>query len=221
MAEPTFVPLDYRRYGVEEMKRRAAGFFSQIAMRRSVRQFSDEPVPREVIEDCIRAAATAPSGANQQPWHFVVVSDPALKRRIRQAAEREERQLYAPHGPQAWQEALAPLGTGPEKPFLETAPWLIVVFVETYGLEPDGRRSKRYYPVPSVGIATGILITALHHAGLASLPYTPYRMGFLREMLGRPENERPLLILVAGYPATDAVVPDVARKSLERIATFL
>lgn len=221
MAEPTFVPLDYRRYGVEQMKRRAAAFFSQIGKRRSVRQFSDEPVPREVIEHCIRAAGTAPSGANQQPWHFVVVSDAALKRRIRQAAEREERRLYGPRGPKAWREALAPLGTGPEKPFLETAPCLIVVFVETYGLEPDGSRSKRYYPVPSAGISTGILITALDHAGLVSLPYTPYRMGFLREILGRPENERPLVVLVTGYPAADAVVPDIPRKPLDQIATFL
>lgn len=221
MAEPTFVPLDYHRRDVEEMNRRAAAFLSEMKRRRSVRHFSDEPVPREVIEVCIQAAATAPSGANHQPWHFAAVSDPALKRRIRQAAEREERDLYGQGGPQAWREALLPLGTGPEKPFLETAPWLIAVFVETYGLKPDGRRSRRYYPVPSVGIATGILITALHHAGLASLPYTPYRMGFLREMLGRPENERPFLILAAGCPAADAVVPDVRRKSLDQIATFL
>lgn len=221
MTEPTFEPLEHRQHPAEEMKRRSSAFLDQVRRRRSVRQFSEKPVPREVIESCLRAAGTAPSGANLQPWHFVAVSDPTVKQQIREAAEREEREFYAGRAPNEWLDALAPLGTGPDKPFLETAPYLIVVFVEVYGLEPDGSRSKRYYPLQSAGIATGILITALDHAGLASLPYTPYRMGFLRQILGRPENERPLLIVVTGYPAHDAVVPEIDRKPLDRIATFV
>lgn len=212
---------EHRELSVDQMKRRAAAFLAQIERRRSVRQFSDKPVPREIIEDCLRAAGTAPSGANQQPWRFVAVADPHLKRQIRQAAEQQEREFYGHRAPQAWREALAPLGTGPEKPFLEQAPWLIVVFVEQYGLAPDGTRTKRYYPVESVGIAAGILITAIHRAGLASLTYTPYRMGFLNEILQRPKNERPLLILVAGHPADNAVVPAIDKKALDQIATFL
>ena len=221
MTEPTFVPLAYCQYPVEEMKRRAAAFFSQIRRRRSVRHFSEKPVPREVIENCLRAAGTAPSGANSQPWHFVAVSHPAVKQRIREAAQKEERQFYASRAPKQWLDALAPLGTGPHKPFLEKAPYLIAVFVERYGLAPDGTRAKRYYPLQSVGIAAGILITAIHNAGLVSLVYTPGRMGFLNEVLGRPENERPLLVLVTGYPADDAVVPEIDRKSLDQIATFV
>ena len=203
------------------MLRRAAEFRQQMQRRRTVRDFSDRPVPREVIEDCLLAAGTAPSGANLQPWHFVVVSDPAIKQRIRVEAEAEEHEFYTRKAPQEWLDALAPLGTDEHKPFLETAPYLIVVFAQSYGLLPDGRKVKNYYVQESVGIATGMLITAIHNAGLASLTHTPSPMGFLNEILGRPANEKPFLILVVGYPTEDAVVPDIGKKSLEEIATFL
>lgn len=222
MAEPTFLPLlNYHERPVEEMRQRAAAFYAEMRRRRSIRHFSDRPVPREIIEDCIRAAATAPSGANMQPWHFVVVTDPAVKRQIREAAEAEEREFYHKRAPQEWLDALAPLGTDEHKPFLETAPYLIVIFVQTYGRLPDGRKIKHYYAHESVGIATGILITAIHHAGLVSLTHTPSPMRFLNEILGRPSNEHPFLVLVVGYPAEDAVVPDIRKKSLEEITTFI
>ena len=223
-SEPSadFVPLaDYREFPVDEMQRRSAAFLAEMQRRRSVRRFSDRPVPRGVIDDCLRAAGTAPSGANQQPWHFVVVADPAIKGKIRASAEREERRFYEQTAPQEWLDAVMPLATGPQKPFLEEAPLLISVFAERYRLEPDGSRSKRYYPVESTGIATGLLIAALHHAGLATLTYTPGRMGFLNEILGRPKGERPMLILVTGYPAGDAVVPQLAKKSLDEIVSFV
>ena len=203
------------------MLRRAAEFRQQMQRRRTVRFFSDRPVPREVIEDCLLAAGTAPSGANLQPWHFVVVSDPAIKQRIRVEAEAEEHEFYTRKAPQEWLDALAPLGTDEHKPFLETAPYLIVVFAQSYGVLPDGRRVKNYYVQESVGIATGMLITAVHNAGLVSLTHTPSPMGFLNEILGRPANEKPFLILVVGYPAEDAVVPAIGKKPLEEIATFL
>jgi nitroreductase len=177
-------------------------------------------VPREIIESCVRAAGTAPSGANRQPWHFVVVTDPVLKRRIREAAEIEEREFYSHRAPPEWLDALAPLGTGPEKPFLETAPVLIAIFVESYGRLPDGRKIKNYYAIESVGIATGILITALHHAGLAMLTHTPSPMSFLNDLLDRPSNERPFLLLVVGFPADGVRVPDIARKDLGDIVSF-
>jgi nitroreductase len=167
------------------------------------------------------AAGTAPSGANLQPWHFVVVSDSAIKHRIRVEAEKEEHEFYTSRAPQEWLDALAPLGTDENKPFLETAPYLIVIFAQSYGVLADGRRVKNYYVQESVGIATGMLITAIHNAGLVSLTHTPSPMGFLNEILGRPANEKPFLILVVGYPAEDAVVPDIGKKSLEEIATFL
>lgn len=203
------------------MAERAAVFRGQMQRRRTVRYFSDRAVPREVIEDCLLAAGTAPSGANLQPWHFVVASDPAIKHRIRAEAEKEEREFYTKRAPQEWLDALAPLGTDEHKPFLETAPYLIVIFSQSYGLLADGRRVKNYYVQESVGIATGMLITAIHNAGLVSLTHTPSPMGFLNEILGRPANEKPFLILVVGYPAADAVVPDIGKKSLEEIATFL
>jgi iodotyrosine deiodinase len=222
MADAKFIPLSsYHEYPVEEMKQRAATFYADMQRRRSVRHFSDRPVPREIIEDCLRAANTAPSGANMQPWHFVVVGDPAVKRQIREAAEKEEREFYARRASEKWLEVLTPLGTDEHKPFLETAPYLIVIFSQRYGLTSDGQRIKHYYPAESVGIATGILITAIHNAGLVSLTYTPSRMGFLNEILGRPTNERPFLILVVGYPAHDAVVPSIRKKSLSEVATFL
>lgn len=203
------------------MKQRAAEFYADIRRRRTVRHFSDRPVPREVIEDCLRAAGTAPNGANMQPWHFVVVGDPEIKKRIREGAEEEERDFYGGRAPAEWLEALAPLGTDAHKPFLETAPCLIVIFAQSFGLLPDGRKVKHYYAQESVGIATGILITAIHHAGLASLTHTPSPMGFLNEILGRPSHERPFLILVVGYLAEGATVPDISKKPLEEIATFV
>jgi len=222
MTDPPRVPLpDYRELPPAEMQRRAAGFLAEMRARRSVRQFSDRPVPREVIEDCVRAAGTAPSGANLQPWHFVVVEDPAMKRRIREAAEREERAFYERRATGQWLDDLAPLGTTAEKPFLETAPCLIVVFVQHSGRTGDGKVRKHYYPVPSTGIAVGMLITALNHAGLVCLPYTPAPIGFLNELLDRPDNERAMMILVAGHPAEDATVPKIEKKTLEEIATFL
>jgi iodotyrosine deiodinase len=222
MTPPQFIPLtNYREYPVEEMKRRAAAFCAEMQQRRSVRHFSDRPVPRGVIEDCLCAATAAPSGANMQPWHFVVVTDPAVKRRIRVAAEAEEQEFYQKRATPEWLEALAPLGTDEHKPFLETAPYLIIIFVQRYGTLPGGRRVKHYYALESVGIATGILITAIHHAGLVALTHTPSPMGFLNDILGRPANERPFLVLVVGYPADDAVVPDIRRKSLQEVSTFV
>jgi len=218
--QPGFVPLrSYREYPVEEMLERSRQFAADMQRRRTVRQFSDRPVPRAVIEACIEAAGTAPSGAHLQPWHFVVVSDPAIKRAIRTAAEEAEKEFYATAPPE-WLEALAPLGTDASKPYLETAPWLIAVFAERHGVGPDGNRRANYYVMESVGIATGFLLAALHHAGLASLTHTPNPMGFLSDILGRPSNERPLMLVVAGYPAPDTRVPDLRRKPLADIVSF-
>jgi iodotyrosine deiodinase len=217
-----FVPLDqYRQYEPEEMGQRAQAFYAEMRRRRTVRDFSDKPVSQDVIENCILTAGTAPNGANMQPWHFAVISDPAIKRRIREAAEAEERAFYNGRAPEDWLEALAPLGTNAEKPFLETAPTLIVVFAQSYGVDESGQKVKHYYVQESVGIATGMLITAVHHAGLVSLTHTPSPMNFLNEICGRPKNERPFLILVVGYPAEDVQVPDISKKSLEEIASFL
>lgn len=203
------------------MRRRADEFRTELQRRRTVREFSSRPVPQEVIEDCLRAAGTAPNGANLQPWHFVVVSDPTMKREIRIAAEKEEREFYLHKAPQEWLDALAPLGTNEHKPFLESAPYLIAIFAQNYSLLPDGRKVKNYYVQESVGIATGILITAIHHAGLVSLTHTPNPMGFLNQLLGRPVQERAFLILVVGYPGSDAMVPALTKKTLEEIATFV
>jgi nitroreductase len=222
MTEPDFIPLEnYREYPPGEMKERAKHFADDMRRRRTVRMFSNRQVPREVIEDCIRAAGCAPSGANRQPWHFVVVGEAATKRQIREAAEAEEHEFYTRRAPQAWLEVLTPLGTDERKPFLETAPHLIVIFEKRYDVTADGTRIKNYYTQESVGIATGILITALHNAGLVSLTHTPSPMGFLNEILGRPANERPFLILVTGYPARNAVVPNIVRKSPSEIMTFV
>jgi nitroreductase len=216
-----FIPYkDYRRYSSEEMKQRASAFYAQARRRRTVRDFSNEPVDREIIENCLKAAGTSVSGANLQPWQFVVVEDAGIKREIRMAAEKEEREFYQSKAPQEWLDALAPLGTNAEKPFLESAPWLIAIFQKRYGLTPGGEKVKHYYATESVGIATGILITAIHNAGLASLTHTPSPMGFLNKVLDRPRNERPFLLLVVGYPAADAMVPDISKKSLEDIAVF-
>jgi len=216
------VPLvEYRELPVDEMRKRAAAFYAELRQRRSVRDFSSRPVPREVIETCLRTAGTAPNGANLQPWHFVVVSNATVKRRIREAAEAEERAFYSGRAPQEWREALAPLGTDANKPFLETAPYLIAIFAQSYGVAPDGRKLKHYYVTESVGIATGFLIAALHDAGLAMLTHTPSPMGFLNTILERPDNERPFLLLVVGYPAADAQAPVITKKALEVIATFV
>lgn len=199
------------------MQQRAAAFADDMHRRRTVRDFSSQPIPDDVLDACIRAAGSAPSGANIQPWHFVVVTDPAIKARIREAAEAEEREFYATRATPEWLAALAPLGTDPNKPFLETAPALIAIFGEAYGERSDGSRVKHYYVSESVGIATGLLIAAIHHAGLVSLTHTPSPMGFLNEILGRPVRERPFLLLVVGYPAPDAQVPDISRKPLDAI----
>ena len=212
---------EYREYPPEEMLQRAADYYADLRRRRTVRQFSDRPVPRPVIEQCLLAAGTAPNGANLQPWHFVAVSDTQVKSQIRQAAEAEEYDFYHRRAPQEWLDALSPFGTDEVKPYLEIAPFLIIIFAQSYGVLPDGRKVKNYYVSESVGIATGILITALHHAGLVTLTHTPSPMGFLNKFLGRPENERPFLILVTGYPAEDARVPQITKKPLDEIATFI
>jgi len=222
MTEAKYIPLEsYREYPPEEMKRRAAAFRAEMQRRRSVRTFSTRPIPREVIENCLLAAGSAPSGASRQPWSFVVVSDPEIKRQIRRAAEKEEFEFYHGKAPGQWLDALSDLDTNEQKPFLEEAPYLIVIFSQTYGVQPDGEKVKHYYVRHSVGIAAGMLITAIHNAGLAALTYTPPKMGFLREILTRPENEQPFLILVVGYPAEGTQVPDITRKKLHEIATFV
>jgi nitroreductase len=216
------VPLrSYRERLPEEMLRRAAAFRAEVSTRRTVRDFSSRPEPRIVIEECLRAAGSAPSGANLQPWHFVAISDPGIKARIRRAAENEEREFYAHRAPPEWLAALEPLGTDENKPFLEVAPWLIGVFVEKYGQGDGGRKVARYYATESVGLAVGILVTALHYAGLVTLTHTPSPMGFLNHVLGRPASERPFLLVVTGYPATGVCVPDIGRKRLREIATFI
>ena len=221
MAGPVFDPLVFQERPPAEMQARAAAFFAEMRRRRTVRAFADRPIPPGVLEDCLRTAGTAPSGANLQPWRFVVVQGPEVKRRIREAAEAEERAFYRDRAPQAWLAALAPLGTDEHKPFLEAAPALIAVFGERYGVGPAGERQKRYYVDESVGLACGLLIAALHHAGLATLTHTPSPMGFLNEILGRPARERPFLLLVVGYPAPEAVVPRIGRKPFEDFVDFV
>lgn len=208
MIAPPMQPLpDYRRYPEAEMVARAEAFHAEIRRRRTLRDFSPEPVPRAVIEAALLAAGTAPSGANQQPWHYCVITDPALKRAVRDGAEAEEREFYAGRASPEWLEALAPLGTDANKPFLETAPVLIAIFAQRYGSLPDGGRRKHYYVPESVGISTGFLIAALHHAGLATLTHTPSPMNFLNKLCDRPEAEKPYILLVVGYPAENAHVP--------------
>jgi iodotyrosine deiodinase len=212
------VPLSsYRAYDPADMQSRARAFAADLARRRTVRDYAPTPIPEGVLDDCIRAAGSAPSGANLQPWHFVVVTSPAIKKRIREAAEAEEREFYETRATPEWLAALEPLGTDANKPFLEIAPALIAIFSEPYGERPDGTKVKHYYASESVGIATGLLIAAIHHAGLASLTHTPSPMGFLNEILDRPARERPFLLLVVGYPAGDAMVPDITRKPLDTI----
>jgi nitroreductase len=215
-------PLDrYREYPLDEMRARLRDFYEDVSRRRTVREFSDRPVPRDLIETALAAANTAPSGANLQPWHFVVVSGAATKKKIREAAEVEEREFYEHRASEEWLAALEPLGTDEHKPFLETAPYLIAVFLQKYGELPDGRKVKHYYPTESTGLATGILITALHRAGLATLTHTPSPMKFLNEILDRPTSERPFLLLVVGYPAEGARVPDIERKGLDEFTSWV
>jgi nitroreductase len=215
-----FVPLDFTPAEPDEMLARAENFRATMARRRTVRDFCDRPVPRAVIEACVMTAASAPSGANQQPWTFVCISDPQTKRRIRIAAEEEETSFYSGRASPEWLEALAPLGTDARKPFLETAPWLIAIFAQRYGLGADGRRFKHYYVPESVGIATGLLIASLHQAGLATLTHTPSPMGFLNAICERPEHEKALILLVTGYPAEGAMVPVIRRKTAEEVIVW-
>ncbi len=215
------IPLNFQIRAESEMLNRAKDYYELMQKRRSVRDFSDQPVARELIEHCLLTAGSAPSGANCQPWHFAVVSDPATKQRIRLEAEKEERAFYEQRAPQSWLDDLAPLGTDANKPFLETAPYLIGVFQQRYGHTESGAKQKHYYATESVGLATGLLISALHNAGLACLTHTPSPMKFLNDIMGRPTSERPFVLLVVGYPAADAVVPDITKKSLKEIASFI
>ena len=216
-----FIPLDFSAQEEAAMQQQASAFYQLMSKRRSVRDFSPQPVPASVLEDAILAAGTAPSGANMQPWHFVVVQDAEVKQKIREAAEIEERELYENRASDEWLDALAPLGTDANKPFLETAPALIAIFLKKVTIDENGAKHKNYYTSESVGIATGVLITALHNAGLATLTHTPSPMKFLSQILERPSHERPFLLLVTGYPAAGTLVPDIKRLPLDKIATFL
>lgn len=214
-----FKALEFEFRNEADLVDRSAQFRDMMTKRRTVRDFSSRCVPDSVIENAIQVAASAPSGANMQPWHFVAISGPETKREIRIAAEKEERELYEHRASEEWLDALAPFGTDANKPFLETAPWLIAVFAQKFTMTPDGKKLKHYYTPESVGIATGFLIAALHNAGLATLTHTPSPMGFLRDVLQRPKHEKPFLLLVAGYPATDAEVPDINKKPLRDVIT--
>jgi iodotyrosine deiodinase len=217
------VPLQgYEDLSADEMLKRAEAFRIRMQTRRTVRDISSKPVAREVIESCIKSAASAPSGANLQPWHFAAIGDAALKTRIRREAEAEEREFYAGKAGEEWLGALKPLGTDPEKPFLEIAPWLICIFGARRSLCADGVVRKNYYVPESVSIATGFLIAALHHAGLATLTHTPSPMGFLNDICGRPSDEKPYILLVTGHPAENATVPQFAtvKRPFEDITSF-
>jgi nitroreductase len=216
-----FIPLDFKRLDEESMQQESQTFFQLMSRRRSIRDFSDQNVPQAVLENALKAAGTAPSGANMQPWHFVVVQDSEVKKRIREAAEIEEREFYELRASDEWLQALAPLGTDAKKPFLEKAPVLIAVFLKKFTVDKSGEKQKNYYTAESVGIATGILITALHKSGLATLTHTPSPMKFLSEILERPSYERPFVLLVCGYPADDAKGPDIKRHTLQEISTFI
>jgi iodotyrosine deiodinase len=221
MAPHKTIKLDFITHAPADMDSRASDFLALMRRRRSVRDFSDTPVSRDLIEKAVLTAASAPSGANQQPWTFVCISDPALKHRIRLAAEEEERGFYNGRAGDEWLDALSTLGTDARKPFLDTAPWLIVIFAQRWGISPSGKKMKHYYVPESVGIATGLLIAALHNAGLATLTHTPAPMGFLTEVCGRPDSEKPVILLVVGHPAKNAQVPDIERKQLDEVAIFV
>ena len=215
-----FVPLTFTRRSIEESRERASAFYAEMKLRRTTRHFSSEPVPRDLIELAIRAAATAPSGAHQQPWTFVAVSDSAIKQALRDAAEAEERKFYHGRAPREWIAALAPLGTDEHKAHLTDAPWVVVLFRQTHGVNVDGTKRTFYYTQESCGIAAGFFIAAIHRMGLVTLTHTPNPMGFLRELLGRPTNEKAFLIMPVGYPAPDARVPDLTRKPIEQVAIW-
>ena len=220
--DPPFIPLTtFQAYSPQDMLARATAFYADLARRKTIREFSNQAVERAVIEQCLLAAGTAPSGANHQPWHFAVVSSPEIKKKIRVEAEIEEREFYEHRAPQAWKDALAPLGTDAAKPFLETAPYLIAIFGQKNTVMDDGSLVKNYYVPESGSIATGFLIAALHHAGLATLTHTPSPMGFLNKLLQRPDNEKPYILLVVGYPAAHCMVPNIRKKALNEIASFL
>jgi iodotyrosine deiodinase len=221
MKQAEFTTLEFTPIPETEMLERSKDFYNLLKRRRTVRDFSDKPVPKEIIDQALLTAGTAPNGANQQPWHFVVVSNPDIKKKIRIAAEEEEREFYANRAPEEWLDALAPLGTDEHKPFLETAPYLIAIFAQAHGVKEDGTKVKHYYVSESVGIATGFLVAALHNAGLACLTHTPSPMNFLNQILNRPSNERPFVLLVVGYPVDNAKVPVIVKKSLEQTTTFL
>ena len=221
MKQNSFISLDFVERTDDEMITRSTEFLQLIQQRRSVRDYSAREIPRQVIENAIRAAGSAPSGANMQPWHFVVVTDPAVRARSRAAAEQEEHECYHPRASAEWLEALAPLGTDESKPFLETASCLIVIFLKKFSFNAAGKQFKNYYTMESVGIASGFLIAALHDAGVATLTHTPSPMRFLNEILDRPNSERAVMVLVAGLPSEDATVPDIARLPLEEIASFI
>lgn len=214
------VPLNFREHPESEMLVRAQNFRDELVRRRSVRDFSDRPIPDGVLEACLEAAITAPNGANLQPWHFSVVRNSELKRTIRLAAEEEEREFYESRAPEEWLDALAPIGTDARKPFLETAPALVAIFQKSEVTLPDGSTSRTYYPKESVGLATGFLISALHHAGLATLTHTPSPMKFLNEILGRPSTEKPFLLLIVGFPGENCEVPDIKRRPPDEMITY-
>lgn len=222
MANKNFIPLKgYKELSDTEMLKRSSDFLTLMKKRRTVREFSGKPVPQKVIEDCLLTAGSAPSGANMQPWQFVVVSEPEIKKQIRIEAEKEEKEFYENRATEEWLEALAPLGTDEHKPYLETAPYLIAIFEKKFSYDEKGNKIKHYYSNESTGIAAGFLITAIHNSGLASLTHTPSPMGFLNKILNRPKNERPFLLLVVGHPAEEAKVPDISKKELSEIAEFI
>jgi iodotyrosine deiodinase len=222
MVQIKLIPLPaYKEYSLEEMIDRSQSFCEDHLRRRTVRDFSEKKIPKSVIDNCLMTANSAPSGANKQPWYFIVVSNSLIKKKIRVAAEEEEREFYSTRAPQEWLDAIAPLGTDEHKPFLEFAPYLIAIFSKSFDVLPDGKKIKSYYAIESAGIATGFLISAIHNAGLVCLTHTPSPMKFLNEILGRPQNEKPFLILAVGYPANNAMVPDIVKKELSEVTTYL
>jgi len=218
MKRHPFIELDFLRFSEEEMAARSESFYKEMDRRRTVREYADRPVPAEIIRNAILTAGTAPSGAHKQPWTFAMVGDPAIKAKIREAAEIEERENYQRRMPEAWLQDLAPLGTDENKPFLTTCPWLIIVFAQAWAPGEEGEKLKHYYVNESVGIATGMLLAALHHAGLATLTHTPSPMGFLQKILGRPDHERAYMLIAVGYPKDGCKVPDLDRKSIDEIS---